>query len=97
MHIVVAVGIVRPTRVVKKEKMMGLLDGHRKMTRRSSFVVVMLEELGGVKKKDRPRSRSSNRMLKNLYKTTTIMMMPGTLLWRMRMFNCLPNSEQCES
>jgi hypothetical protein len=85
---------------VKKEKMMGLLDGHRKMIRRGSLVDVTLEEMGGVKKKKRkkrPSSRSSNRMLKNLHKTTTIMMMPGTLLWRTRMFNCLPNSEQCES
>jgi len=67
---------------VKKEKMMGLLDGHRKMIRRSSLVVVTLEEMGGVKKKRKkgPRSRSRNRMLKNLHKATTIMMMPGTLL-----------------
>ncbi|CAM6047445.1 unnamed protein product [Sphagnum compactum] len=36
--------------------------------------------MGGVKKKRKkgPRSRSSNRMLKNLHMTTTIMMMPGT-------------------
>ncbi len=98
LHIVIATWIVKPIRVMEKMMAWGCwMDIRRWQEVQLSCCCYVGGNGWCEKEKKIPRSNNNNKMLKNLYKMMTIMMMLGTLSWRTRMFNYLPNSEQCES